>query len=142
MIFVDSNIWCYYFDKRLPEHEQVREPLREIIQSEQIMCNTIIVMEVAQYIVRHFVEDAARKKIDHFINLRNMTIADFNRVTMAEAIDTLMEHAYSTGLGGRDATILATMTAQNIRKVISHDDVFKRLANELMMEVIDAISKP
>jgi len=140
MIFVDSNIWCYYFDQRLPEHKQIREPLREIIKFEEIVCNTIVVMEVAHYLVRHFTEeDEANKKIDYFINLRNMKIADFNRQMMTETIETLIKHAYTDGLGGRDATLLATMNSQNIKKIISHDDIFKRLAGKLMLEVIDPI---
>ena len=139
MIFVDSNMWCYYFDQRLPEHEHVREPMRKIIKSEEIACNTIIIMEVAHYIVRHFTENAARKKIDSFINLRNMKITDFNRQTMTVTLEKLIEYAYTDGLGGRDATVIATIQSLNIKKIISHDDIFKRLANKLTLEVIDPI---
>ncbi len=142
MIFIDSNIWCYYFDERLPEHESVREPIREIIKSEEIACNTIIVMEVAHYIVRHFKEKAARKKIDYFINLRNMRIADFNRQMLTDALEKLIDHAYSDGLGGRDATIIATLNSHGITRIVSHDGVFKRLANKLALEVIDPIAIP
>jgi len=137
MIFVDSNIWCYYFDRRLPEHEHVREPVREIIRSEEILCNTIIIMEVAHYLVRHFTEKAARVKIEYFVNLRNMIIIDFNRQMMAESLEDLVEHAYADGLGGRDATIVATMNSKNVTRIISHDKVFKRLATRLELEVID-----
>jgi len=139
MIFVDSNIWCYYFDQRVPEHERVREPMREIIKSEEIACNTIIVMEVAHYIVRHFNEKSARKKIDFFINLRNMRISDFNRQMMQESLESLLEHSYADGLGGRDATIIATLKSQNIRRIITHDAVFKRLAAKLALEVTDPL---
>jgi predicted nucleic acid-binding protein len=141
MIFVDSNMWCYYFDQRLPEHEQVLEPMREIIKSEEIACNTIIVVEVAHYLVRHFAEGSTRKKIEYFVNLRNMKITDFNRQIMTETIETLLEHAYADGLGGRDATVIATMNSQNMKKIISHDDIFKRLASKLMIEVIDPVQK-
>ena len=142
MIFVDSNIWYYYFDQRQPEHEQVLEPMRKIIKSEEIICNTIIVMEVAHYLVRHFKEDVARRKIDFFTNLINLKITDFNRETMAKTIETLIEHAYAEGLGGRDATVIATMNSQNINKIFSHDRIFKRLANKLELEVIDTILTP
>ena len=137
MIFVDSNMWCYYFDQRLPEHERVLEPMREILKSEEIACNTIIVMEVAHYLVRHFTEKAARKKIDYFINLKNIKIADFNRSLMTQTLDALLEHAYADGLGGRDATIIATLKSLNIKKLVSHDDIFKRLSNKLTLELID-----
>jgi len=139
MIFVDSNIWCYYFDQRVPEHKHVREPMREIIKSEEIACNTIIVMEVAHYIVRHFNEKSARKKIGFFINLRNMQISDFNRQMLQESLESLLEYSYADGLGGRDATIIATLKLQNIRRIITHDAVFKRLAAKLTLEVTDPL---
>ena len=137
MLFVDSNIWCYYFDQRLPEYSSVRDAMREIIKSEEIACNTVIVMEVAHYIVRHFTEKVARKKIETFINLANIDIADFNRQLLSVTVETLLAYAYTEGLGGRDATVIASMKLQNIKKIVSHDDIFKRLANKLELEVID-----
>ncbi len=139
MLFVDSNIWCYYFDQRLPEYVSVRDVMREIIKSEEIACNTVIVMEVAHYLIRHFPEKIARKKIETFINLTNLDIADFNRQALNQTIETLLANAYSEGLGGRDATIISSMKLQNIKKIVSHDDIFKRLANKLELEVIDPI---
>jgi predicted nucleic acid-binding protein len=137
MLFVDSNIWCYYFDQRLPEYTSVRDAMREIIKSEEIACNTVIVIEVAHYLVRHFTEKNARKKIETFINLTNIDIADFNRQALNQTVETLLAHAYTEGLGGRDATIIASMKLQNIKKIVSHDDIFRRLANKLELEVID-----
>jgi predicted nucleic acid-binding protein len=137
MLFVDSNIWCYYFDQRLPEYASVRETMREIIKSEEIACNTVIVMEVAHYLVRHFTEKTARKKIEYFINLRNMQITDINRQALTETVETLLAYAYTEGLGGRDATVIATMKLQNIKKIVSHDNIFKRLAHKLELELID-----
>ena len=137
MLFIDSNIWCYYFDQRLPEYVSVRDVMREIIKSEEIACNTVIVMELAHYLVRHFTEKNARKKIETFINLTNIDIADFNRQALTQTVETLLAHAYTEGLGGRDATIIASMKLQNIKKIVSHDDIFRRLANKLELEVID-----
>jgi predicted nucleic acid-binding protein len=137
MLFVDSNIWCYYFDQRLHEHVCVREAMREIITSEDIACNTIIVMEVAHYIVRHFTEQIARKKIEYFVNLSNLQIADFNRIALNETIESLLLYSFAEGLGGRDATVIATMKLQNVKKIVSHDAVFRRLADKLELELID-----
>jgi predicted nucleic acid-binding protein len=113
--------------------------MREIIKSEEISCSTIIVMEVAHYIVRHFDEKSARKKMDFFINLRNMQISEFNRQMMQESLESLLEYSYADGLGGRDATIIATLKSQNIRRIITHDAVFKRLAAKLTLEVTDPL---
>jgi predicted nucleic acid-binding protein len=111
--------------------------MRKIIKSQQIASNTVIVMEVAHYLVRHFNEEIARKKIETFINLTNIDIADFNRQTLNQTIESLLAYAYTEGLGGRDATVIATMKLQNVKKIVSHDGVFKRLANKLELEVID-----
>jgi predicted nucleic acid-binding protein len=137
MLFVDSNIWCYYFDARLPEHVRVRDAIREIIKTQEIACNTVIVMEVAHYLVRHFTEKIARKKIEAFVNLSNIDIVDFNRQLLSETVETLLAYAYAEGLGGRDATVIASMKLQNIKKIVSHDDIFKRLAGKIELEVID-----
>ncbi|MBO3840346.1 MAG: type II toxin-antitoxin system VapC family toxin [Thermoproteota archaeon] len=139
MIFIDSNMWCYYFDQRLPEHGYVREPLREIIKTGEIACNTIIVMEVAHYLVRHLQAKDARRKIEYFVNLENMKIVDFDRQIMMEALESLVEHAHTHGLGGRDATVIATLKKLGVNKVLSHDNIFKRLAAKLEIEVIDPI---
>ena len=137
MLFVDSNMWCYYFDTRLPEHLLVRDAMREIIKSQEITCNTVIVMEVAHYLVRHFTEKVARKKIETFVNLINLNITDFNRQACNESVETLLTYAYDEGLGGRDAAVIASMKLQNIKKIVSHDDIFRRLAKKLELEVID-----
>lgn len=139
MIFIESNIWCYYFDQRLPEHKRVIEPIRQAVKSAQIVCNTIIVMEVAHYLVRHFDEKTARKKIDLFINLQNLQIVDFNQQTMTNAIEHLIDFAYSEGLGGRDATMIATAKSKGVSTILSHDDIFKRLACKLQLEIVDPI---
>jgi len=132
-------MWCYYFDQRLPEHGYVREPMREIIKTDEIACNTIIVIEVAHYLVRHFPAKAALRKIEYFVNLENMKIVDFDRQMMMKALDSLVEYAYTHGLGGRDATVIATLKKLRVKKLLSHDNIFKRLAAKLEIEVVDPI---
>ena len=138
MIFIDSNIWCYYFDKRLPEHQLVREPIRQILlSSEELVSSTVVVIEIAHYLVRHFAEEDARKKIEHFVNLRNLKILDLDTKLMAESLDYLLDYGYSEGLGGRDSTIIAVMNSEGIKTLASHDDVFKRIAEKMDFKVID-----
>jgi hypothetical protein len=56
-----------------------------------------------------------------------------------QTVETLLAYSYIEGLGERDATVLASMKLQNIKKIVSHDDIFKRLANKLELEVIDPV---
>jgi len=142
LIFVDSNIWCYYFDKRLPEHQSVREPIRQILMSSQeIVCNTIVVMEIAHYLVRHFREQDARSKIEHFIHLSNMRILDFDAKAMSESLGILLNYNYTHGLGGRDSTIIASLNLHKIKTLMTHDDVFKRLSDETHCNIIDPVER-
>lgn len=141
MIFIDSNIWCYYFDRRLPEHQLVREPVRKILLSNQeIACNTIVVLEIAHFLVRHFEEMDAKKKIEHFVNLRNLRIFDFNAKLMAESLESLLNYSYSSGLGGRDSTIVATVASQDIESLMTHDSVFKRMSGTIKCKILDPIA--
>ena len=56
MTFIDTNIWSYYFDARLPEHKHVRDPLNNVLKNREVAINTVIVMEVAHYLPRNLDE--------------------------------------------------------------------------------------
>jgi len=58
---------------------------------------------------------------------------------MMEALENLVEHAYTEGLGGRDSTVIATLKLLHINKILSHDNIFKCLATKLAIEAIDPI---
>ncbi|RLI09083.1 hypothetical protein DRO42_05195 [Candidatus Bathyarchaeota archaeon] len=139
MIFIDTNIWCYYFDARLPEHEYVIEPLRNTLKSEEIIVNTVIVMEVAHYLTRNLDEKEAKEKIESFINLRNMKIVDFDKALVTLALELLTRYAKSNRLGGRDSTILASLDRLKIKTLFTHDQNLKDLAQKLDIEIIDLI---
>jgi predicted nucleic acid-binding protein len=48
LIFVDSNIWCYYFDRSAQEHNAVSERLEQALE-DGVAINTVVAMEVAHY---------------------------------------------------------------------------------------------
>jgi predicted nucleic acid-binding protein len=43
LIFVDSNIWCYYFDRSAQEHEAVSERLEGVLEG-GVAINTVVAM--------------------------------------------------------------------------------------------------
>lgn len=139
MIFVDTNIWCYYFDARLPEHEHVKEAMRRVLMKETIVVNTVIVMEVAHYLTRNLGEAEAKSKADVFLNLRNMKILDFDRAIMGVAVDYLTTYARSDGLGGRDSTIIASLSKLGIKSLLTHDRALGAFAEKLGFESMDPI---
>lgn len=139
MIFVDTNIWCYYFDSRLPEHKHVRETLRNTLKSREVFINTVIAMEVAHYLTRNLDEAKAKEKVESFINLRNMKVIDFDKSLMAISLEHLTRYAKSDGLGGRDSTILASLDRSKIETLFTHDKNLKSLAQKLGVKIIDPI---
>jgi predicted nucleic acid-binding protein len=44
LIFVDSNIWCYYFDRSAQEHNAVSERLEQVLE-DGVAINTVVAME-------------------------------------------------------------------------------------------------
>ena len=139
MIFIDSNIWCYYFDSRVSEHKRVIEPVREALREGAIFVNTVVIMEVAHYLSRYLSESDVREKINIFVNLRNLRILDFDRSLLDASVDLLARFAESHGLGGRDATIVASLIKHGINVLVTHDKSLGSLVETLAIKVQDPI---
>lgn len=134
MIVIDSNIWAYYFDQTLPEHKPVVEALRRVLHKEKIMITVIIAVETFHYLVKRLGPLIGKEKADIFLNY------DFEIIPLTEGMleDTLKHLALNShlGIGGRDATIITAMKANNIKKIMTHDQSFKIVAD---IEVLDPI---
>jgi uncharacterized protein len=133
LIFVDSNIWCYYFDRSAQEHNAVSEKLEQVLD-EGVAINTVVAMEVAHYLIKSLGSDEGRSKMDVFLSYP-MEIIDFNQYLARKSVDYLAKYS-QTGIGGRDATILSSMEELETKKLMTHDRAFKRLD---FIEVVDPI---
>lgn len=134
MILVDSNIWCYYFDESCKEHKFVVKSLEKTIAKEEILVNTIIIIELAHFLIKNLGSINGKKKLDTFLGFP-MIIIDFDYEQLREAIEQLCEYSHM-GIGGRDATLLATMKKMKINRILTHDESFKKID---WLEVIDPI---
>jgi predicted nucleic acid-binding protein len=65
-----------------------------------------------------------------------MEIVDFDQSLARKSIEYLAKYS-QTGIGGRDATILASMQELDIHRLMTHDRAFKRID---FIEVIDPIA--
>lgn len=133
LIFVDSNIWCYYFDRSAVEHDVVSERLEDALES-GVAINTVVAMEVAHYLIKNLGSDG-KKKMDIFLSYP-MKIVDFDQYLARKSIEHLAMYS-QTGIGGRDATILASMEELGIKKLMTHDRAFKRID---FIDVFDPIA--
>jgi predicted nucleic acid-binding protein len=132
LIFIDSNIWCYYFDRSAMEHDIVSEKLEQAL-NEGVAINTVVEMEVAHYLIKNL-GVLGKKKMDVFLSF-HMQVVDFDQYLAKRSIELLAKFS-QTGIGGRDATILAAMEELGIKKLMTHDRAFKRIDS---IEVVDPI---
>ena len=65
-----------------------------------------------------------------------MEIIDFDQYLARKSVEYLEKYS-QTGIGGRDATILASMQELGTRKLMTHDRAFKRLD---FIDVVDPVS--
>ena len=133
LIFVDSNIWCYYFDRSAQEHDAVSERLEQFLE-DGVAINTVVAMEVAHYLIKSLGSEG-KKKMDIFLSYP-MEMMDFDQYLARKSVEYLAKYS-QTGIGGRDATILASMEELGTRKLMTHGRAFMRLD---FIEVVDPVS--
>lgn len=136
MLIIDSNIWAYYFDKNASEHPFVMNEVEEALRSEKIAINTIIIIEVAHFLVKNLGPVLGRDKLKVFLSFP-FTIIDLDYELTLKAVELLAKYSHQ-GIGGRDATILATAETLNLNRIMTHDEAFKRIDR---LKVIDPISR-
>ncbi len=136
MIYVDANYWIYWFDSRLPEHEYVLKVMRGAVR-EGILLNTVTLMEVAHYF-RHLQPDEFSVRMEAIQNLETLRLIGLDVNLVRPALRQLTNYA-PVGVGGRDSVILATMEAAGVRRIASHDAVFRKVK---WVKVVDPITKP
>jgi predicted nucleic acid-binding protein len=91
-------------------------------------------MEVAHYLIKNLGSDEGKSKMDVFLSYP-MEIMDLDQYLARKSVEYLAKYS-QTGIGGRDATILASMEELEIKKLMTHDRAFRRLD---FIEVVDPI---
>lgn len=124
-MFIDTNIWCYYFDQSAKEHEMVSKYLETLFSSTKVIVNTVIIMELTHYLIKNLGPIRGREKVDKLLQ-SDLVIQDFSLSQTIVAVTKLAEYSH-TGIGGRDATILATMEELGIKQLVTHDHSFKQI---------------
>jgi len=134
MIFVDSNIWIYYFDERLPEHREVTDALEAEIGL-GVVTTTSVLMEVAHFF-RGLTEAEFWTLLGYLKNLETMRIMEFDMEMLELAMEFLVAYA-DRGIGGRDSTVLAAMKLSNVDTIMTHDKAFTRIPS---VRVVDPVT--
>ncbi|MFQ5833670.1 MAG: type II toxin-antitoxin system VapC family toxin [Candidatus Thorarchaeota archaeon] len=134
MILIDTDIWAYYFDSTLPEHTRVIKPLEAALRKKQAAVNATVVVETLHYLIKRLGPLAGGGKATVFMKY-GIPLYALDTETLDLTRQKLCEFTH-IGIGGRDASILATMEKEDINRIMTHDQAFKRIAN---IQVIDPV---
>jgi predicted nucleic acid-binding protein len=125
ILIIDTNIWAYYFDQDSPEHKNVVGPVEEALRHEQIAINTIIIMELAHFLVKNLGPLDGGEKLGVFLRFP-LLISDFDYRSMLDSLEILKRYSH-LGVGGRDATVLALMGRAGVKRIMTHDEALKKV---------------
>jgi len=133
MLMVDSNIWAYYLDADALEHKYVAPEVKRALR-EGVLINTVVVMEVAHFLIKNLGPVLGKEKLEVFLNFP-MEVDELTLDLARRAADELSKYSH-LGIGGRDATLLATMRGRNVLRIMTHDEALKRVPD---IKAIDPI---
>lgn len=135
---LDANVWIYYFDGTLPEHDAVSSAVRPILESHSLLTTTVVQMEVIHYIKTQLQNDS--DLIERFLSVSDTVIAELPVEDVYRASELLKEHP-QTGISGRDATVLAAMERYEVSELWTHDTGLERAAEQIeWLTVRDPVS--
>lgn len=123
LMFVDSNIFCYYLNASSPHHQVVASELEDMIERRRLHTSVVVLMEVSHFLVNHLGPVKGRERMDDLLRV-SLNVHDFDYALLTEGLDQLARHA-PQGIGGRNAAILATMEQEGINTILTHDQAFQ-----------------
>lgn len=139
MIAIDSNVWIYYCDTTTPEHERVRRPVRSALRNRRAFVNAVVPLEVTHYLTKRRKPEGRTRFEDAFLRLQAVVVQSLTERDVVRSRQLLEEYR-TTGIGGRDASLVAAMETRNISKLWTHDIGLKRLGDQLdWLTVVDPV---
>jgi len=138
MICIDANVWVYYFDATLPEHTAVAERMDALDSDVSLFVTSVLQMEVVHYLANQ--QSESEQLVDQFLALDDVTAVPLTTADVRQAGAILHEYANS-GIGGRDASVLAAMDRCGIDTLWTHDKAFQTVARESGIAVVDPVEE-
>ena len=131
---IDSNVWAYALDSTVPEHPRAARAVGKALEGD-VLVNTAIQMEVAHYLVKRLGAVAGGETADDFLSLP-LTVDALDPPLVRDSVRLLLRYT-DLGIGGRDATLLASMQRHRVVRLITHDATFRRVDG---VEVVDPVA--
>mgnify|MGYP001599680219 CR=1 FL=1 len=130
---IDSNIWAHALDSTVPEHPRAARAVGRALDGD-VLVNTAIQMEVAHYLVKRLGAVAGGETADDFLSLP-LTVDALDPPLVRDSMRLLLRYT-DLGIGGRDATLLASMQRHRVVRLLTHDSTFRRVE---WLDVVDPV---
>ena len=138
MYCLDANVWIYFLDAELEEHTAVHDAVAAVLEHEPLFTTTVLQMEVVHYLTNQLAD--SEEPVDTFLSIEDTTVAAL-RPDDVERAGTLLADYPHSGIGGRDATVLATMERHDVSRLWTHDEALLRLGDRLdWLDVTDPVT--
>ena len=135
LVFLDSNYWIYLFDQSTKEHAAIKDHFKKIYGKYKIASNTVVLLETMHYMVKRLGSLLVKEKWEWFMAM-DLLIDELTLTCMDTTFEEFAKYSH-TGIGGRDASILASMKRLgDIRTLITHDQAFLKIPE---IDVIDPL---
>lgn len=139
MILPDSNVWVYAIDGRAEEHEYAREWL-ERSDEEIFLVPSLVQLEVLHHVSRNVPAPHQRDPLVDALFSFPATTEPLTTATVRKARGELDDHL-ETGIGGRDAAVLAHALAEDAT-LVSHDHSLLEAGIRAGLDVHDPVARP
>jgi predicted nucleic acid-binding protein len=128
MYCLDANVWIYFLDADLSEHDAVRDAVAEILRTKPLFTTTVLQMEVVHYLTNQLADPD--EHVEAILSMEDVSIAELRSEDVKRAAELLATH-HQAGIGGRDATVLAAMERHDVSRLWTHDEGLKRIGETL-----------
>lgn len=135
---LDANVWIYYLDEDLTGHDAVVDRVGDVIRSEPVFLTTVLQLEVLHYVSNQLAD--CREVLDAFLTGDDVRVADLTSRDVERASELLGTHPQA-GIGGRDASVLATMERNDVTRLWTHDTALRQMGERLdWLDVADPVA--
>jgi len=134
IVFIDSNYWIFLLDKTCDEHDYIVDHFKVLYDNSSLAINTIVMVEVMHYLIKRLGTTIAKQKWQLFSSIDFM-VGNLEFEQLDRIFDVLSKFSH-TGIGGRDASILSFMEDNNITKLCTHDNAFKKIPDIMIIDPI------
>lgn len=139
MACLDANVWIYYLDADLDEHDTVSRRVDEVVRSKPLFVTTVLQTEVLHYASKQLADSEA--VLDTFLTGEDVSVAELTVEDVDRAAELLTTHD-QVGIGGRDATVLAAMERHDVSRLLTHDRSLLRLGDYVdWLQVTDPVTE-